>query len=62
MSPLFRSQAFVTWQRQGGAETPEVATGEWKRLLASYEDPGIDESVDRELQAFMADRKRELDE
>jgi trimethylamine--corrinoid protein Co-methyltransferase len=62
MSPLFRSQAFVTWQRQGGAEAPEVATGEWKRLLASYEDPGIDEGVDQELLAFMAGRKRELDE
>ena len=55
MSPLFRSQAYPTWEKQGAAETPEVATGEWKRLLSSYEDPGIDESVDAEMRAFMAE-------
>ena len=62
MSPLFRSQAYPTWEKQGAPETPEVATGEWKRLLSSYEDPGLDEAVDEEMKAFMAARKRELDE
>ena len=33
----------------------------WKRLLSSYEDPGIDASIDAEMRAFMAERKRELD-
>ena len=62
MSPLFRSQAYPTWQKQGASETPEVAAGEWKKLLASWEDPGLDESVDEELGDYMAQRKRELDE
>ena len=31
-------------------------------LLESWEDPGLDESVDEELGAYMAQRKRELDE
>ncbi|MDX6619641.1 MAG: trimethylamine---corrinoid protein Co-methyltransferase [Gaiellales bacterium] len=62
MSPLFRSQAHPTWLKQGAAETPELATKEWQRLLASYEDPGIDPAVDEELKEFMARRKRDLDE
>jgi trimethylamine--corrinoid protein Co-methyltransferase len=62
MSPLFRSQAHPTWLKQGAAETPELATKEWQRLLASYEDPGIDPAVDEQLKEFMAARKRELDE
>ena len=54
MSPLFRSQAYPTWQKQGATETPEVATKEWKKLLASWEDPGLDEGIEEELQEFMA--------
>ena len=46
MSPLFRSQAYPTWTKQGAAETPEVATREWKKLLESWEDPGIDDGVE----------------
>ena len=62
MSPLFRSQAYPTWTKQGSAETPEVATKEWKKLLESWEDPGLDDGIEAELQEFMAERKRELDE
>jgi trimethylamine---corrinoid protein Co-methyltransferase len=62
MSPLFRSQAYPTWQKQGATETPEAATKEWKRLLESWEDPGLDDGIDQELQEFMAARKLELDE
>ena len=62
MSPLFRSQAYPTWEKQGAPETPEVATAEWKRLLESYVDPGIDDGADEEMREFMAARKLELDE
>jgi trimethylamine--corrinoid protein Co-methyltransferase len=62
MSPLFRSQAYPTWTKQGSAETPEVATKEWKKLLESWEDPGLDDGVEAELQSYMAERKRELDD
>jgi trimethylamine--corrinoid protein Co-methyltransferase len=53
MSPLFRSQAFPTWQKNGAPETPELATEAWKKLLASYEDPGIDDAVDAELRDYI---------
>jgi trimethylamine--corrinoid protein Co-methyltransferase len=61
MSPLFRSQAYVTWQKQGSATTDTLATAEWKKLLESYEDPGIDPAVDEELQEYMQRRRVEIE-
>jgi trimethylamine--corrinoid protein Co-methyltransferase len=61
MSPLFRSQAYVTWQKQGSATTATLATAEWKKLLESYEDPGIDPAVDEELQEYMQRRRAEIE-
>ncbi len=61
MSPLFRSQAHPTWQKQGAPELPEVAAVEWRRLLDSYVDPGIDEAVDEELREFVDRRTRECE-
>jgi trimethylamine---corrinoid protein Co-methyltransferase len=61
MSPLFKSQAYVTWQKQGAPTTDQLATAEWKKLLESYEDPGIDPAVDEELQEFMARRRAEIE-
>jgi trimethylamine---corrinoid protein Co-methyltransferase len=60
MSPLFRSQAYVTWQKQGSRTTDSMATVEWKKLLESYEDPGIDAGVDEQLQEYMQRRKAEI--
>ncbi|MDH4354191.1 MAG: trimethylamine methyltransferase family protein [Actinomycetota bacterium] len=61
MSPLFRSQAYPTWSKQGAQTADVVATDVWQKLLASYQDPGIDEAVDAELRAFVDRRTRELD-
>ena len=61
MSPLFRSQAYPTWQKQGARRQDELATAEWKGMLEGYEDPGIDPDLETELQAFIAQRERELD-
>ena len=61
MSPLFRSQAYVTWEKRGGVTADRAATEEWKKLLESYEDPGIDAGVDEELREFLARRKAELE-
>jgi trimethylamine---corrinoid protein Co-methyltransferase len=60
MSPLFRSQAYVTWQKQGSRTTDMLATAEWKALLERYEDPGIDDAVDEELREYMARRRAEI--
>ena len=60
MSPLFRSQAYVTWQKQGARTTDMLATAEWKKLLESYEDPGIDDGVDEQLRDYVERRKAEI--
>lgn len=59
MSPIFRTQDFATWEMAGSPGTAELANARWKELLARHEDPGIDEAVDEELQAFVERRKRE---
>ncbi len=61
MSPLFRSQAYPTWVKQGSRTTDVVATDQWKALLDSYEDPGIDDALDSELREFVDRRSAELD-
>ncbi len=61
MSPLFRSQAYPTWVKQGSRTTDAVATDQWKALLESYQDPGIDDALDSELREFVDRRSAELD-
>jgi trimethylamine--corrinoid protein Co-methyltransferase len=61
MSPLFRSQAYPTWVKLGSPSVASVATSQWKKLLASYEDPGIDDNMDVELRAFVDRRSTELE-
>jgi trimethylamine--corrinoid protein Co-methyltransferase len=61
MSPLFRSQSYVTWEKQGSVTSDRAATAEWKRLLAEWEDPGIDSALDEELCEHIARRKATLD-
>ena len=62
MSPLFRSQAYVTWEKQGSPTADQPATAEWKGLLESWEDPGIDPAIDEELQEYMARRRAEIED
>jgi trimethylamine--corrinoid protein Co-methyltransferase len=61
MSPLFRSQAYPTWVKQGSRTAEDVATDQWKGLLASYEDPGIDEDVDAGMREYVARRTAEIE-
>ncbi len=61
MSPLFRSQAFPTWEKQGSLRAEQVATQEWKKTLDSYVDPGIPEEVDAELREYVDRRSAELE-
>ncbi|MCB0907243.1 MAG: trimethylamine methyltransferase family protein [Nocardioidaceae bacterium] len=60
MSPLFRSNAFPTWTKQGAPSAEHIAAGEWHRLLESYVDPGIDEGLDQALTELVERRTAEL--
>jgi trimethylamine---corrinoid protein Co-methyltransferase len=61
MSPLFRSQAYPTWVKQGSRTAEQVATDRWHVLLDDYRDPGIDPAVDAELREYVDRRTAELD-
>jgi trimethylamine--corrinoid protein Co-methyltransferase len=61
LSPLFRSQAYPTWQKQGSHPSDEAALPVWKKLLESYEDPGLDETTDAALREYIDRRAAELD-
>jgi trimethylamine:corrinoid methyltransferase-like protein len=45
----------------GSPEAAEIATGEWRKLLDSYADPGIPDDVDAELRDFVDRRTAEID-
>jgi trimethylamine---corrinoid protein Co-methyltransferase len=59
MSPLFLTPDFATWETGGSITTAQTANGLWKRLLDSYEDPGLDPAIDEELLAYMARRRED---
>jgi trimethylamine--corrinoid protein Co-methyltransferase len=50
---------YQSWEAAGAVRTPERALGVWKRILAEFEPPPLDEAVREELDAFVARRKRE---
>jgi trimethylamine---corrinoid protein Co-methyltransferase len=57
MSPLFQTPDFATWEMSGSETTEVAANRAWKRLLDSYEDPGLDPAIDEELQAYIRSRR-----
>ncbi len=50
---------FENWQERGSVDTPRRANGLWKKILAEFEAPPLDEAIREELQAFVERRKRE---
>ena len=60
-TPLFDHESFAQWEAAGSANATTRATAAWKALLESYEDPGLDDAIDAELQDFMARRRPEID-
>ena len=64
MSALFRplasdDNAFEHWEAAGSEDAATRANRIWKETLESYEDPGLDPSIDAELQDYIARRKSE---
>jgi trimethylamine--corrinoid protein Co-methyltransferase len=60
MSPLFRANAYVNWVKQGSLTAEQVATEQWRRLLDSYQDPGMDQALDEEIREFLDRRRQEI--
>ena len=59
MSPIFTTPDFATWESMGAETLDRRANAEWKKLLESYEDPGLDPAIDEALQEYIAKRKAE---
>jgi trimethylamine--corrinoid protein Co-methyltransferase len=59
MSPLFTTPDFATWESMGAERAEHRATALWKKLLDSYEDPGLDPAIDEELRSYMERRRQD---
>lgn len=51
---------YETWVENGSLTAAERANGQWKALLATYQAPPMDESIDDALKDFMARRKTDM--
>ena len=64
-SALYRSELASleeenVWTEKGSKDTLVRANERYKAILEAYEDPGLDDAIDAELQEFMAKRKSEI--
>lgn len=57
-STLADTNSFEQWAEDGALDLEQRANRQWKQMLAAYEPPPIADAVDRELRAFVDDRKR----
>ncbi len=56
-SLLADTNSFEQWTDDGSLDEAQRANVHWKQMLADYEAPAIDPEVDRQLLAFIQDRK-----
>ncbi len=56
-SPVANYESFEQWQSEGSLDAATRANGMWKEMLASYQLPAIDPSVDEALCAFIDEKK-----
>ena len=56
-STIADNSSFEQWQKDGSLDTAARANTQWKKMLADYEAPALDQAIDEALQAFIADKK-----
>jgi trimethylamine---corrinoid protein Co-methyltransferase len=59
-SEIADNNSFEQWNEEGRKDAAQRANAIWKKRLAAYEPPALDESIDAELQDYIARRKAEL--
>ena len=57
---IFHTDSFEKWRDDGSLNAGQIANGIWKKMLAEYEPPGIDDAVAAELEAYVAHRREEI--
>lgn len=48
---------FIQWTKKGSVSIEKIANQKWKDILAGYEEPSLPENIDRELRAYMEERR-----
>jgi trimethylamine--corrinoid protein Co-methyltransferase len=59
-SSLADNNSFEQWRDEGEKDIVVRANERWKQMLRDYQAPPLDEAIDEQLQAFMAQRKEVL--
>ena len=57
---VFDYNSAEQWELNGALDTNQRANQKWKKLLAEYEPPALDQGLEQELNAFITRRKKEL--
>jgi trimethylamine--corrinoid protein Co-methyltransferase len=61
-SELADNEPFEKWEAAGSVDAATRANRQWKKMLAEYEAPPLDEAIDEELKDFMARTKASMDD
>ena len=61
-SDIADNNSFEQWAEEGSLSAAQRANTRWKKMLADYEPPPIDDAVDAELLDFIARRKTDMAE
>lgn len=56
-STVADNNSFEQWSAEGSLDAAQRANGIWKKMLADYEPPELDPSIDEALLSFMAREK-----
>jgi trimethylamine--corrinoid protein Co-methyltransferase len=54
------NSSYEQWSEEGSLDAARRANAVWKKRLAEYEPPALDDAIDAELNDFVARRKAEL--
>jgi trimethylamine--corrinoid protein Co-methyltransferase len=54
------NNSFEQWTDEGSLTSAQRANKTWRRMLAEYEGPGLDDAIDAELQDFIGRRKASM--
>lgn len=60
MPDMFDNNSIEQWMAEGSVEITERALRKAKELLAAYEEPKLDQSIDEQLLDYIARREREI--
>jgi trimethylamine--corrinoid protein Co-methyltransferase len=56
-SSVADNNSFEQWELEGSKDAAERASAAWKRMLADYQPPPLDDAVDQELAEWVRRRK-----